>query len=260
MKISLISNPKQKEKWAGRTGPLLEWFRSHCVIEEDPARAQWIVTLGGDGTLLYAMAAFGTPKHYFGINLGHLGFLTSADVTGTTDVLEDVFIRKIYKTEKVRYLLYRGNGREGLAVNDVVLKGIRVEDMARFDVFLNGAFIHTQTADGLIVASPVGSTAYNLSVGGSIIHPEAGGYILNSIASHALGIRPLVMGEKHMLKIVPHSPMSLVVDGKLRGTVEGPVEVSLASDAFSLIRPVDWDFYQVLRLKLHWGKRGEEKC
>ncbi|HOO60013.1 MAG TPA: NAD(+)/NADH kinase [Candidatus Mcinerneyibacteriales bacterium] len=260
MKISLISNPKQKEKWVGKTEPLQEWFRTHCVIEDDPEKAQWIVTLGGDGSLLYAMGRYGTQKSYFGINLGHLGFLTSADVTGTSDVLEDVFIRKIYKTELVRYLLYRGDGHEGLAVNDVVLKGVRVEEMSRFDVFLNGAFIHTQSADGLIVSSPVGSTAYNLSVGGSIIHPEAGGYILNSIASHALGIRPLVMGERHTLKIVPHQPMSLIIDGRLSGTVEGPLEVSLARDAFSLIRTVDWDFYQVLRLKMHWGKRGEEKC
>ncbi|HDS02905.1 MAG TPA: NAD(+)/NADH kinase [Firmicutes bacterium] len=260
MKISLISNPKRKEKWAGKTEPLVQWFSHHTDVVEDPEKADWIVTLGGDGTLLYALSHFGTKKSYFGINLGHLGFLTSVDFSQTDTVLERVFLQNRYKVEHLRYLRYQGSDLKGRAVNDVVLKGLRVQDMVRYDVFLNGDFVCSQTGDGLIVSSPVGSTAYNLSVGGSIMHPETGGYILNSIATHSLGIRPLIMGEKHLLKIVPHQPMSLIIDGRLEGKTTDPVEVFPAEDAFSVIRTVDWDFYQVLRMKLHWGKRGDERC
>ncbi len=223
-----------------------------------------VIAIGGDGTMLSAarlVASYDVPL--LGINLGHLGFL--ADIlpneisTTLADILAGHFI------EERRYLLRSEVVRDGQviqtdeAVNDVVIQKWNIARLISFDTFVNGILLHSQRSDGMIVATPTGSTAYALSGGGPILDPSLDAMALVPICPHTLSNRPIVIaGNSHLEMVVGTGEVDharLTCDGELMAKLShgDRVRVRKHQHHYRLIHPANHDHYAVLRAKLHWG-------
>jgi NAD+ kinase len=232
------------------------------VVEKRP---DFVVVLGGDGTLLSAarsVAAAGIP--ILGINLGSLGFLTEIKQDEIAQALADVdagrcalSLRSMLHCEVLR------NGRVVArydALNDVVMNQRAVARITEFEVRVNGTFVSNYQADGLIVATPTGSTAYSLAAGGPILAPDVPGFVITPVASHALTNRPLVVQDHAAIEIrlmVTREQGYLTIDGQQGVPLEeGDIVQCRKSELeVKLFKLPDRTFFQVLRAKLKWGER-----
>ncbi|TYB30825.1 MAG: NAD(+)/NADH kinase [Candidatus Mcinerneyibacterium aminivorans] len=261
MKVFLSINPKKRNKHRKSINRIRKWIDDNLNVVKDPDKADVIISMGGDGTLLYSITKYMNGYKYFGINLGHLGFLTSAVNTDCETVLKKIFIDGDYEEEKIFYLKYSyKNKKIKSAINDIVLKGGEIQEIINLDIYVNNSKIYRHTGDGVIVSTPIGSTAYNLSINGPILHPSIKAFILNNIAAHSLNIRPLVLHENDSVLIKPLKEVSLIADGNLIERINSEIEISLSDKNISIIRPRGWNFYELLPQKLHWGKRGDPEC
>lgn len=229
-------------------------------------QADLAIVVGGDGTLLQAgrlLAAHDIP--IVGINLGRVGFLVDVlpeDMTQQLSlILEGRFI------EEQRGLLeaqaYRGEqllGR-GRALNDVVLHSRNAVRMIEFTTFIDGNFVIKQRADGLVVATATGSTAYALSSGGPILHPALDANVLVPICPHTLSNRPIVINSQSQIEISLCNTREHHVDSRV--SFDGHNDIELVSGdritiqagqkKMRLLHPESYDYYHILRSKLHWG-------
>ncbi|MDT0634014.1 NAD(+) kinase [Spectribacter hydrogenoxidans] len=225
-----------------------------------------VMVVGGDGTLLdagRAVALHDTPL--LGINLGRLGFLVDIlpdQMERTLDkVLAGDFVRdrRLLLTARVEHTDGSCAG-PFLALNDVVIRNAEFARVLEFDTFMDGSFISRHRADGLIVATPTGSTAYALSGGGPVLHPGLNALALVPICPHTLSDRPLVIDGRHEVGIVigatNRSQALFTVDGQESETlVPGDrVTVARADRELTLIHPPGYDYYNILRNKLQWGR------
>lgn len=229
-----------------------------------------VIVVGGDGTLLHAarsLARYSVPV--LGVNRGYLGFLT--------DISPDEVINKIaevlngqYSTDQ-RFLLnleVRSNGArvgEALALNDVVLHAGKSVHMLEFELYIEGQFVYRQRSDGLIVATPTGSTAYALSGGGPIMHPKLDAIVLVPMHPHTLSSRPIVVDGDSEIKIkISETPLRPLVspDGQTGLSLNAGDWVYITKHPFKLklIHPAGYDFYAACRTKLGWVNpiRGDE--
>jgi NAD+ kinase len=221
-----------------------------------------IVALGGDGTMLSAVRSAGTLNiPVLGINLGSLGFLTELTPVGLEDTLNRVR-RGDYFIEKRMLLDARATGQTTTttmtALNDVVIDKGAVARVIHLDLYVNDEFISSYSADGLIIATPTGSTAYALAVGGPIMHPAINAIIVAPIAPHTLAQRPMVFSADDRLRITVASlkrTASLTIDGQIACTLRHPDHVTIqqAEIHAHLVRFAENSFYRVLRDKLGWG-------
>jgi NAD+ kinase len=220
-----------------------------------------VLSLGGDGTMLAsvrAAAPHGVPV--LGINLGGVGFLTAA-ASGETLAALERFRAGDYSIEE-RLLLEVADqtspGDRWIGFNDVVVDKGGIARIATFHVSLNGEFVSEYVGDGLIVATPTGSTAYSLSVGGPIVMPTLHVLTLSPISPHSLSQRPIVFSGDDIAAITVRSVSGhadLTVDGqRTRTLAEGAtVTVACSPHVGRLVRFADHSFLSVLREKLHWG-------
>lgn len=235
----------------------------------EPDSIDLLVTLGGDGTLLSGarlVAPYGTPV--LGVNLGHLGFLTSIAAGDIEDAF-DRLVRGDYWLDE-RFTLeveVRGNGGEVnsfLALNDAVLHKGGLARMIRLALYVghDREEIGTYSADGIIIATPTGSTAYSLSAGGPIVEPSVDCLVATPICPHTLAVRPLVLPASAVLSIevtTPGAELILTVDGQDGAHLE-PGELLVlrrGPAAVPLVRFSEQTFFSTLRNKLHWIERGE---
>ena len=226
-------------------------------------RSDVLISLGGDGTMLASARAVGehqTP--ILGINLGGVGFLTeinSDDLTNTLGRLK----RENYFIEKRMVLQTEVDGAGKLdqyALNDVVLDKGEVARLFLMHLYLQDEFICSYSADGLIVSTPTGSTAYCLAAGGPIINPRLNAIIVSPICPHTLASRPIVFSENETLKVVVELSSRhavLTIDGQVAFKLKSGSSVSIqkAEHSVNLIKFRDRSFYEILRTKLHWGAR-----
>ncbi len=226
-----------------------------------------VVTFGGDGTLLDAAgvaAAAGADTPIMGINLGRLGFLTEA---GRDDLVEALAALVEGRTRTEARAMLRGRvmrgGRaaaERLALNDIVMTRGALARMIEIDVAVDGQPVCEVKADGLIVATPTGSTAYNLSAGGPVVHPAVDALLLTPIAPHTLTNRPLVLPADARISLAARhdAPAEIVVtfDGQSSVTLESGdvVEIDRAPRVVNLLRVSARTHFDMLREKLQWGK------
>ncbi len=246
--------------------------RQHCPECEPAEREQvvekhpdFVVVLGGDGTLLSAarnVAAAGIP--ILGINLGSLGFLTETRQDEIAQVLADVDAGRCDLSQ--RSMLHCQVLRKGQcvakydALNDVVMNQRAVARITEFEVRVNGVFVSNYQADGLIVATPTGSTAYSLAAGGPILVPDVPGFLITPVASHALTNRPLVVQDAAVIEVrvmVTREQAYLTIDGQIGLPLEeGDIIRCRKSELkVKLFKLPDRTFFQVLRAKLKWGER-----
>jgi NAD+ kinase len=224
-----------------------------------------IIVLGGDGTLLSAARAIGgggTP--IFAVNLGGLGFLTAITIEEIYAQLERA-LRGDFRVERRRMLhceLWRAGTQLATfdALNDVVLTKFEIARMIDLEVQVDGRFVCVYRADGLIVATPTGSTAYSLSAGGPIVYPSVAATIITPICPHTLTNRPVVLNDESVIEIVnlsEHESTYLTIDGQLGELLKrgDTVHCRRSEYATNLIQPPSIQFFDVLREKLKWGGR-----
>lgn len=243
-------------------------------VREDPQRIEaefarrppdLVIVAGGDGTLLAAahlLAALNIPL--LGVNLGRLGFLADIALDRMRDDVGEVLDGKF--TEERRFLLEGAVhcedrvAHQEIALNDVVVQKSASGRMIEFETWVDGSFVCTHRADGVIVATPTGSTAYALSGGGPILHPALDAIVIVPICPHTLSDRPIVVQGKSAIEIVlKHGygePVGQVSwDGQRWQPLQpgDRIAVSRAARSICLLHPLSHDYYKTLRTKLHWG-------
>jgi NAD+ kinase len=231
---------------------------------ELPGLSDLLVVLGGDGTLLSmarAVGDLGVP--IMGVNLGGLGFLTATTLDEMLPSLEAVIEGRMVVEE--RMMLAARALRNGVAVcehmalNDMVITKSAMSRIISLAVSVEGAYATAYRADGLIISTPTGSTAYSLSAGGPILFPSADAIVLTPICSHTLTNRPIVLPASHRIEVTVQSDQEimLTIDGQVGvGLRERDVvEVAKARAPMRLVRFPQKDFFSVLRTKLKWGER-----
>jgi NAD+ kinase len=227
------------------------------------------VVLGGDGTMLRAsglVADAGIP--ILGINLGHLGFLTPFDPGSAQDAIEGALSGSLATSERMRLsVTYRPAGAPAVtrtALNDTVIHQGAMARLIELEVKLDTDYVGTYRADGLIVSTPTGSTAYNLAAGGPIISHDHQAMVLTPICAHALTNRPLVVSNERTLRVRLGGDslgVVLTVDGQWAHTFQPDDQVDITAGARPLVTfESDKGYFDILREKLHWGARhGDRK-
>ncbi len=224
-----------------------------------------LVVLGGDGTMLSACRLAGPEGvPVLGVNLGGLGFITETKTNEWPEALERL-IRGDYHLEERMMLEAHLEGPEGESVkvhvlNDVVITKGALARIIDLEVRIDETLINTYKADGLIISTPTGSTAYNLSAGGPIVHPEVPCILITPICPHTLTNRPIVVSDRQKITIKLISPSEdvfVTFDGQLgyAFTEEHHLTVRTSEHRTKLILPKTRDFFSVLREKLNWGVR-----
>ncbi len=226
-------------------------------------QADLVIVVGGDGSLLQASriaACYETPV--VGINRGRLGFLADIKPSELETKLNDILHGNYLKEE--RFLL-EAQAPEKLpaqpALNDIVLASTDNAHMMEFSIYINDCFMCSERADGLIITSPTGSTAYALSGGGPIVHPTLDALVLVPMFSHTLTSRPIVVPGGSTITLVigeqVEIPAKLSLDGQVACQLScgDKVSISKKSTPLSLLHPTDYNYYDNVRSKLHWGKK-----
>jgi NAD+ kinase len=227
--------------------------------------ADLYVAFGGDGTLLrLARSISAAPRPILGVNLGGLGFLTETSLGEVADVLGEILGGR-YSVDR-RMGLEVALVRAGRTVmrqtilNDVVINKSALARIIDLGVTIDRQFVSTYKADGLIVATPTGSTAYSLSAGGPIIHPNMEALLIAPICPHTLSMRPLVVPDRSRVEITLRtgdSEVYLTLDGQVGHPLRAKdrVRVQRSRLPILMVRSPRTTYFEVLRHKLHWGKR-----
>lgn len=232
-------------------------------VEELPDHSQIIVSLGGDGTMLTSARIVGDKANpILGINLGSIGFLTEITSDNIEKTLDRVK-RKDYVIEKRMSLQARIQGSRNkklFALNDIVIDKGKVARLIHLHLYDNEEFICSYSADGLIISTTTGSTAYSMAAGGPIINPKINAIIASPICPFTLALRPMVFSDKDSLKVIvesEHKEAMLTLDGQVSIKLNSPstILIKKARHSLNLIKFQERSFYQVLRTKLHWGAR-----
>lgn len=224
-----------------------------------------VLVLGGDGTLLAAARNLqGRDVPILAVNLGSLGFLTGVTVAEIYANLELILNDKhqLESRKMLKINVSRGGepGTTYHALNDAVLNKGAISRILDFETYVDGQFVNLFNADGLIVSTPTGSTAYCLAAGGPIVHPSVEAFIIVPICSHTLTNRPLVVSDRSKIAVVLKTEAEsvfLTVDGQVGLAMHSGDRIlcELSPNRISLVRPPQKEFYEVLRNKLKWGER-----
>ena len=206
--------------------------------------------IGGDGTLLKAARFYsGSQTPVFGINLGRLGFLSQAGIDDIDNVVKKVLAGE-YSTEE-RLMLESGTS---LALNDFVIKGCNTYRTSKFYLEINGKFVCDYIADGLIISTPTGSTAYGLSAGGPVLYPTLEAIVIVPVCPHTLNVRPLVVPVQETITVKTSDKLlSVSADGADTSRCVKQISIKTSNLKARLAFLNDASFYSVLRNKLHWG-------
>ncbi len=272
MKVWLAYNPNKVKALAALSG-LKKFFRNHRVTVISSPRLKGrlgpddlVVALGGDGTILRvarAVAEYNVPV--LGVNLGGLGFLTEVTMEELYKTLTKIVSGKV-TTEKRMMLkaeIWRGGHKRGeyLALNDVVVNMSREARVISLDLEVDNKLVANYIADGLIIATPTGSTAYNLSAGGPIVYPDMKVLVIAPICPHMLTLRPLIVPARKTVTVTlksDHKEGNLTMDGQVAVKVRAndTIRIRAAEEELHLITNPYKNYFEVLRTKLKWSERA----
>ncbi|MFW2403892.1 MAG: NAD(+) kinase [Gammaproteobacteria bacterium] len=234
------------------------------------AGAELIIAIGGDGSMLQAArraARAGIPL--LGVNRGRLGFLADVSPSDHHEPLDRVLAGEFESEERMllRAEIVAGGTTHdcGVALNDVVVKRQDTGRMLEYHSYVDGSFVNTHGGDGFIVATPTGSTAYALSCGGPIVAPLLDAIVLAPICPHTLSDRPIVIPGHSVTEVQvgddPAERAEVSCDGEVAGVIEAghTLRVAAATEHVKLIHPTGYDYYEILRSKLNWGRSNRRK-
>ena len=280
--VGVVIKPNHKEAWA-TAGDLAAWLRKRNInligkthgeteergiktveAEEFQAQSDLIVVLGGDGTMI-STARLTSVREVLvlGINYGSLGYLTDFRIEEMFPALEMILAGE-YEIDR-RVMLdvehFRADKKlaEGRVLNDVVVNKSALARIIEIEVNLNRLYVNSFRADGLIVATPTGSTAYNLSAGGPILYPSMNAVVLTPICPFTLTNRPIVVPDEDEIEIKLKNDIEgvvLTLDGQIGFPIsaEDKVLIRKSATTFNLVQPPNRNYFDVLRNKLKWGR------
>jgi NAD+ kinase len=272
-KIGIIFN-SEKQRARSEMASLRDWLhRQNCSLvvlsssEKKIPRLDLALSLGGDGTMLKAsrlLAPRGIPV--LGINMGSLGFLAETDPRNAYPFLEKVLAGKYRIEERLMLTVSIQSDHRSLdhlALNDCIIHSGNNGRVITISASINDDFLADYVGDGLIVATPTGSTAYSLAASGPIVHPHLSVFVLTPICPHTLAQRPLIISADHPLTLSvklksPRQKPILSIDGQMNYIV-GPkdrITIAAADQPLRVIANPQQHYFQVLRTKLKWGERG----
>ncbi|MFY9976757.1 MAG: NAD(+)/NADH kinase [Candidatus Sulfotelmatobacter sp.] len=280
---AIISRPGRPEV-AGMLPELLKWLHAHDYrVIFDPQTAKYcdgheavprselssrlldlVVVLGGDGTLLSAVrATSASDAPLLGVNLGSLGFLTDVPLASLFSVLDQIAQGRAQVEERslMQCELLRGSEMLGsyTAFNDVVVNKTTHARLNKYELFVDDAFVSSYRADGMIVATPTGSTAYSLSSGGPVMMPTVSAFVITPVSPHSLTHRPLVVPDSAVVEIWLRSQEEvayLSLDGQPGVDLRDGDRVRCCRSQHKVtLYRTSSDFFHVLRTKLKWGER-----
>lgn len=255
--VDIVLSQELRHEAFNREFPSVEDYVAHTNESIDFA-----LSVGGDGTFLTTASLIGhLDIPILGINCGHLGYLAEVQ-TDNIDAVLDQLITNNYTIEQRRMLEVTcqqgGKIVSPYALNEVAILKSGLSSMITIDVSLNGEFLHNYKADGLLVATPTGSTAYNLSVGGPLLDPHVNAIILTPVATHSLNIRPLVVLDDSKIDVKISSRNGnylLSVDGRSQVLNQDlQLHIERSQRTIKLVRINGQTFMQSLKEKLYWGK------
>ncbi len=226
-------------------------------LDELCSKVDFLISVGGDGTLLSVVRkSYKYDKPVLGINLGTLGFLTDISMEQLPSFIKDLK-NNIYKIDNRMMVEGSINLNKFVAFNDIVISRKSISSMIKISAKIDGKHFNSYDGDGVIVSTPTGSTAYNLSVGGPIVHPLTDAFIVTPVAPHSLTQRPLVMPAEFEIefKIIDNQGAVVIVDGQDIYEVEQnqSIKVKIASKKAKMIHRVQRNYFEVLNEKLRWG-------
>ncbi len=247
---------KNVEAVVGPRCPAIRGFKK----VKDLTQVDFVVALGGDGTYLRGVADIkGESVPVLGVNMGSLGFLTSTRIEAVFTALDKALQNKM-KVEKCTLLEAHFRGKKYLALNDFVLERGEWSQLINIEVHAGKSFVSEIKADGVIVSTPTGSTAYNLAAGGPILSPGVNAITLTSVAPHSLTHRPMIFPGGVILRLklkASDQRAHLIVDGlgcdELRAGDE--ISISVSDKPHLALRDPSHDYFSVLREKLNFGLR-----
>jgi NAD+ kinase len=285
--VGVVVKPNHKEAWATAC-ELSEWLEKRgidligkpheeaervdaesCPIavaetEKFQTKADLIVVLGGDGTMISTARLVGNREvSVLGINYGSLGYLTEFRIEEMFPALEEILAgnyeidrRVMLEVEHLRGEQIHGKGR---VLNDVVINKAALARIIEIEVELNHLFVNSFRADGLIVSTPTGSTAYNLSAGGPIVYPSMNAVVLTPICPFTLTNRPIVVPDDAEINLRLKNESDgvvLTLDGQIGYSMKAGDTVSIRKSptTFNLVQPPNRNYFDVLRNKLKWGR------
>jgi len=283
--VGIISRPRRED--IGRVvPPLVAWLRAHgaevvcdsetgeCIgpltaqmrkREELPRCSDLLIVLGGDGTLLSAARlAADRQVPILAVNLGGMGFLTTVSQDELYQILEEIFSGKHRVSERVMLEaeILRGGAviRRQIALNDAVLNKAALARIMDVALRVDGEYVTTYKADGLILSTPTGSTAYSLAAGGPIVYPTVEAFVATPICPHTLTNRPLMIPDSASIEIdfkAEDDAVFLTFDGQIGIELarEDHIVVRKASEKLRLVLPAKKSYFEILRNKLKWGER-----
>jgi NAD+ kinase len=246
-----------------QNGKIIKAIEENLLIDDNNLfqESDLIISLGGDGTMLTtAFNAHKFDKPVLGINLGKLGFLVEANVSHIDLVLESIKNQKYSIEERmiIEGECLNNNSDKMIAINDIVIDKGAYPKMIELTVWVDDEYVTTFTADGLIVATPTGSTGYSISVGGPIVNPQADVITLSPISPHSLTIRPIVLPSKSLIVIKADSlykDLKVNCDGQRSYSFSPPIELKISKSqrALKLVHTSITTYFDTLRKKLLWG-------
>jgi len=217
------------------------------------------IAVGGDGTLLHSATSLAEYQvALLGVNMGRLGFLTDISPSVMIEAIEDI-LNGEYIEEQRTMLEVEVAGEVFLAFNDVVIHKWNISRMIEYETYVGGQFVNIQRSDGFIVSTPTGSTAYNLSCGGPLVHPDINANILVPICPHSLSNRPIVVDGDAEIRIVmcghtSYRDIQVTCDGlKTAQPEHDEIIINKHRKPIRLIHPKDHDHFNTLRVKLGWS-------
>lgn len=220
-------------------------------------KSDFLVSIGGDGTLIsIARKSLKYRKAILGINLGTLGFLTSV-LPDELDSFLDDFLNNKYKIDLRMMIKATINLNNSVAFNDIVIRSKSVSNMLNINAYIDNKKINSYYGDGLVISTPTGSTAYNLSSGGPVVYPLTDAFIVTPISAHSLTQRPLILPVDFELELsTPDNEGAIVIiDGQdiYEIAKNDKIKIKIASEKSRLIRTLNRDYFEVLNQKLNWG-------
>jgi NAD+ kinase len=259
--IALVGGPEiERERIAHETGCAVE------VLETDKlaASVDLMLVLGGDGTMISTARMLGdTEVPVLGVNYGGLGYLAEFRIEELYSALEAILSDNYVVEKRVMLAVELLRGDETLThsrvLNDVVINKSALARIIEIEAYFNQQFVNSFRADGLIVSTPTGSTAYNLSAGGPVIYPTMNAVVVTPICPFTLSNRPIVVPDESLIElrlITQNEDVALTLDGQVGFPLkpEDKVVIRKSRTSFNLVQPMNRNYFEVLRDKLRWGR------
>ena len=231
---------------------MVEKFGSKCEIADISKKYDFVISLGGDGTFLSAARKFFDSK-IVGVNLGNLGFLSEIDKDSIETELKKI-IDGSFSTEERFFIETQAHDKRLIALNDIVVSRGNIARLLNLELYFDGKFVDNYVADGLIISTPTGSTAYSMSAGGPIVEPRLDVTIVTPICVHSLHQRPLIIDSKTEIKLVAKNGEFVVTaDGQESIDSEGVKEVIIkkSKEKVSIVKTGENCFFDTVRKKFH---------